>query len=97
MQFCSPPSVARRRRRKPADSEGATFSPGALDLAVELTEGYPYFIQELGYAVWGVAGGPCPQAAIAVHALCTLAVRGAPRAQSCGSKLAKKVVRRRGQ
>ena len=49
---------ARRALADPAESEGATFSPGALDLAVELTEGYPYFIQELGYAVWGVAGGP---------------------------------------
>ena len=25
---------------------------------MQLTEGYPYFIQELGYAVWGVAVGP---------------------------------------
>ncbi|MFC6239682.1 ATP-binding protein, partial [Longivirga aurantiaca] len=49
---------ASRALADPAESEGATFSPGALHLAVELTEGYPYFIQELGYAVWGVAGGP---------------------------------------
>lgn len=49
---------ASRALADPAESEGSTFSPGALDLAVELTEGYPFFIQELGYAAWGVAGGP---------------------------------------
>ena len=49
---------ARRALADPATSEGATFNSDALDLAVTLTEGYPYFIQELGYAVWGVARGP---------------------------------------
>lgn len=49
---------ARRALADPATSEGATFNSDALDLAVTLTEGYPYFIQELGYAVWGVASGP---------------------------------------
>lgn len=54
---------ARRALAEPAEGEGAAFSPGALDRAVELTEGYPYFIQELGYAVWGVAEGPTVTAA----------------------------------
>lgn len=39
-------------------AERAAFHPSALDLAVELTGGYPYFLQELGYAVWGLAEGP---------------------------------------
>ena len=34
---------------EPAEQEGATFTSDALDLAVEVTGGYPYFIQELGY------------------------------------------------
>lgn len=43
---------------RPAEEEGARFDPAALDEAVAITGGYPYFIQELGYAVWTVAAGP---------------------------------------
>ena len=43
---------------QPAAGEGVTFTPEALDEAVNITSGYPYFIQELGYAVWTVADGP---------------------------------------
>lgn len=43
---------------EPAQDEGADYSDEALDLALEVTGGYPYFLQELGYAVWGVAAGP---------------------------------------
>ncbi|MXP21953.1 AAA family ATPase [Gordonia sp. HNM0687] len=46
---------ARYALNEPAKEEGAEFTDGALDLALELTGRYPYFIQELGYAVWGVA------------------------------------------
>lgn len=46
---------ARRALEEPASAEGVDFTADALDLAVEVTGGYPYFIQELGYAVWGVA------------------------------------------
>lgn len=42
----------------PAKDEQAEFSSDALDKAVEITGGYPYFIQELGSAVWNMAGGP---------------------------------------
>ncbi len=42
----------------PAVEEEASYTDDALDLAVEVTGGYPYFIQELGYAVWGIADGP---------------------------------------
>jgi len=34
------------------------FTAEALDEAVTITSGYPYFIQELGCAVWTVADGP---------------------------------------
>lgn len=52
------PDDARRALEEPAASESASFSAAALDAAVAVTEGYPYFIQELGYAAWGVAEGP---------------------------------------
>lgn len=39
----------------PAESSGVTFDADALDAVYEATGGYPYFIQELGYAVWPIA------------------------------------------
>jgi hypothetical protein len=39
----------------PAESEGVSYTEDAVDLAMEITKGYPYFIQELGYQVWEVA------------------------------------------
>jgi len=48
---------AREALRRPAADEGITFTDPALALAVDITGGYPYFLQELGYAVWGVATG----------------------------------------
>ena len=51
-------SDARSALLRPAESEGATFTGDALDAAVVITGGYPYFLQELGYAVWTVAEGP---------------------------------------
>lgn len=46
---------ARRALAEPALDEGVAYRNDALNLAVEVTGGYPYFIQELGYAAWGVA------------------------------------------
>lgn len=43
---------------RPAEEEGIAYSPEALCEAVAITGGYPYFLQELGYAVWTVADGP---------------------------------------
>ena len=42
----------------PAADVDATWTHEALDLAFTATDGYPYFIQELGYAVWPLAEGP---------------------------------------
>ena len=42
---------------RPAQEEGATYSAAALDEAFAVTGGYPYFIQELGSAVWTIADG----------------------------------------
>lgn len=52
------PDDARAALTRPAADEGASYSSDALDAAVEITGGYPYFVQELGYAVWSVAQGP---------------------------------------
>ena len=39
----------------PASEQGVTFTDDALVAAYEATGGYPYFIQELGYAAWPLA------------------------------------------
>lgn len=44
--------------KKPAEEENISYTSEALDKVYELTEGYPYFIQELGYATWNLAEGP---------------------------------------
>lgn len=46
---------ARLALRDPAAAEGAHFEEDAIALAIEITQGYPYFIQELGYQVWTIA------------------------------------------
>jgi hypothetical protein len=46
---------ARAALREPALEEGAIFEEAALELASKITGRYPYFIQELGYAVWQIA------------------------------------------
>jgi hypothetical protein len=43
---------------KPAAEEDVAYDDDALEEALQVTGGYPYFIQELGYAVWTVADGP---------------------------------------
>ncbi len=43
---------ARLAFSEPAADEEVTFEAAALDLALEITGCYPYFIQELGYAIW---------------------------------------------
>lgn len=52
------PADAKEALVLPAAEEGVTYTPDALDEAVRITGGYPYFIQELGYATWTVAEGP---------------------------------------
>ncbi|BEP13343.1 ATP-binding protein [Acidothermaceae bacterium B102] len=49
---------ARAALTRPAQDEGVRFTDDALDEAFAITGGYPYFIQELGYAVWTLARGP---------------------------------------
>jgi hypothetical protein len=42
----------------PARSEGVTWEDPALRRALELTQCYPYFLQEFGKHAWDVADGP---------------------------------------
>lgn len=48
---------AKRALNEPAISEGVKWSEDALTVAVSITEGYPYFLQELGSAAWSLGGG----------------------------------------
>jgi len=48
---------AAKALREPAKREGVEFSTSALKLAVQLTRGYPYFLQEWGYHTWNAAKG----------------------------------------
>ncbi|MEV5000296.1 ATP-binding protein [Nocardioides sp. LML1-1-1.1] len=52
------PEDAREALVRPAQDEDADYTSDALDEAVALTGRYPYFLQELGYAVWTIAEGP---------------------------------------
>lgn len=49
--------------RRPIEEEGAAISDEAVAKVVELTEGYPYFLQEYGKALWDSSVGPCVEAA----------------------------------
>ncbi len=52
------PADAKAALERPAADESVQYASDALDEAVTITGGYPYFLQELGYAVWTVADGP---------------------------------------
>jgi hypothetical protein len=39
----------------PIISEGAAIDPSAVAAVADITQGYPYFIQEWGYVVWNLA------------------------------------------
>lgn len=42
----------------PASAEGARWHPDALNHIVNVSGGYPYFLQEYGSAAWNVSQGP---------------------------------------
>lgn len=50
-----PRDMAERAWTLPAASEGATYAPKALEELYHLTDGYPYFVQAYGKAVWDLA------------------------------------------
>jgi hypothetical protein len=53
-----PDQAARDALELPAQAEGVNYEPKATDRILELTEGYPYFLQEYGKHAWNVAAGP---------------------------------------
>ena len=42
----------------PASDEGVTWADDAVALVVEVSKGYPYFLQEFKKHAWDLAGGP---------------------------------------
>ena len=52
------PDDAREALIRPAEHEDAAFTPDAVEMALQVTKGYPYFIQELGYQAWEISDGP---------------------------------------
>jgi len=49
------PADAREAILRPAQNEGVQILDDAVDLIVEKTEGYPYFLQEWGKHTWDIA------------------------------------------
>jgi len=53
-----PVPQAREALVVPAEDEGVRWEDAALDRVIEVTRGYPYFLQEFGKLAWEVADGP---------------------------------------
>lgn len=53
-----PREAATRALAGPAEALGVTYETTAVDRVLDYTEGYPYFIQEIGSIVWSYASGP---------------------------------------
>jgi len=49
------PDAARQAIRDPIEDEGEQIADAALARIVEMTDGYPYFLQEWGYQAWNAA------------------------------------------
>jgi AAA ATPase-like protein len=49
------PPDARAALVTPAKQRGAAYEPDALEKALELTEGYPFYLQEYGKHIWNLA------------------------------------------
>jgi hypothetical protein len=49
------PADARHALQQPARQEGVAFDDAALEHILAVTEGYPFFLQEWGYAAWNAA------------------------------------------
>ena len=44
--------------QRPAESEGARFTDGAIKHILNVTEKYPYFLQQWGYVAWNLSDTP---------------------------------------
>jgi hypothetical protein len=52
------PSDAAEALQIPVRNQGAAFSRDALAEVIEVTQGYPYFLQQWGYEAWNASAGP---------------------------------------
>jgi AAA ATPase domain len=52
------PNQAEEALRAPALDEDVTWEDGAIAMALEVTQCYPYFLQEFGKRAWQVSDGP---------------------------------------
>ena len=52
------PPDAREALADPARRDGVQYEPAALDLLVDVSGGYPYFVQVFGDQAWRLAPGP---------------------------------------
>ncbi|MFN2489797.1 MAG: ATP-binding protein [Actinomycetota bacterium] len=50
-------AAARNALELPAQDEGVTWEPGAIEEVLRFTEGFPYFLQEYGKHAWNLADG----------------------------------------
>lgn len=50
-----PADAAKRAIREPINDEGEEIDGALLEMVVEQTQGYPYFLQEWGYQLWNEA------------------------------------------
>lgn len=50
-------AAARAALEEPARAQGVSWERPAVERVIDLTKGYPYFLQEYGRAVWRVADG----------------------------------------
>lgn len=49
------PEEAKKALRDPVERQNVVFTMEALDDVVQMTEGYPYFLQQWGYEAWNTA------------------------------------------
>jgi len=49
------PAEAAEALQEPVQEQGVAFTPEALAMIIEQTQGYPYFLQEWGYQAWNLA------------------------------------------
>ena len=68
------PSEATEALQIPVRNQGAEFSPDALAEVIDVTQGYPYFLQQWGYEAWNTSAGPTIEIAD-IHRATKLAIR----------------------
>lgn len=61
------PSAASKALVDPAQDEEVVYEDAAVQRILDYTEGYPYFLQEYGKAVWNAAEGPVIKESVALE------------------------------